>query len=222
MSLPVPADPVPAEPPAGQPTDSGQRADNGQQTETRQEDTAPPAGRTRSRRTTRVALEWGVVLVVAVVAALLIRAFVVQPFYIPSASMEPTLKVGDRVLVNKLSYHLHSVHRGDVVVFKKPPDDDTPGITDLVKRVIGLPGETISGRNGQVYIDGKPLSEPWLPKGVTTAPFPSTVIPRGDYFMMGDNRGDSADSRVIGPIPGRLFIGRAFVRVWPLSRLGWL
>jgi signal peptidase I len=181
-----------------------------------------------------VVVEWGVILVVAVLAAILIRTFVVQPFFIPSGSMEPTLMVNDRVLVNKLSYDFHSVHRGDIVVFKKPADDTTPGITDLVKRVIGLPGETISAQNGHVYINGQQLKEPWLPNGVATGQFPSSIpgclpapagaclIPSGDYFMMGDNRGDSADSRIIGPVPGKLFIGRVFVRVWPLSRLGWL
>jgi signal peptidase I len=134
--------------------------------------------------------------------------------------MEPTLQVGDRVLVNKLSYKLHAVHRGDVVVFAKPADDDSPGVKDLIKRVIGLPGETISASQGTVHINGVALKEPWLPKGVTTGSFPPTTIPPGDYFMMGDNRGDSADSRIIGPVPKHLFVGRAFVRVWPPSRLG--
>jgi signal peptidase I len=200
VSLPVPTEPAaPDQPP--QPA-------------------APPSG--RKRKSLRLAIEWGAILVVAVVAAILIRSFVVQPFYIPSGSMEPTLHVGDRVLVNKLSYNFHSVHRGDIVVFDKPPNDTTPGVKDLIKRVIGLPGETISGQGGQVYINNHPLAEPWLPKGETTQPFPSTRIPAGDYFMMGDNRGDSADSRLIGPIPKHLFIGRAFLRVWPLSRIGTL
>ena len=168
----------------------------------------------------RVVIEWVAVLAVAVIAAVLIRGFVLEPFFIPSGSMEPTLKVGDRVLVNKLSYDLHSIHRGDIVVFKKPPNDFTPGIKDLIKRVIGLPGETVSGQGGSVYIDGRRLKESWLPKGVTTAPFTPVVVPRGDYFVMGDNRGDSADSRVIGPISGSLIVGRAFIRVWPISRLG--
>jgi signal peptidase I len=172
------------------------------------------------RKSARVAIEWGAILVVAVLAAILIRTFVVQPFFIPSGSMEPTLAVGDRVLVNKLSYHVHSVHRGDIIVFTKPANDNSPGVKDLIKRVIGLPGETISGQNGHVLIDGRQLAEPWLPKGETTSPFPSTAIPAGDYFMMGDNRGDSADSRIIGPVPRHLFIGRAFVRVWPVSRIG--
>jgi len=185
VSLPVPAEPAAADetpPPA-----------------------APPTG--RKRKSLRLAIEWGAILVVAVLAAVLIRSFVVQPFYIPSGSMEPTLNVGDRVLVNKLSYDVHAVHRGDIVVFKKPPNDTTPGVKDLIKRVIGLSGETISGRDGHVFINGHELAEPWLPKGVTTAPFQPTVIPQGDYFMMGDNRGDSADSRILGPIDGKLVIG---------------
>ena len=165
-------------------------------------------------------IEWLVILAVAVLAAFLIRSFAIEPFFIPSGSMEPTLQIGDRVLVNKLSYDLHSVHRGDIVVFKKPANDYSPGVKDLIKRVIGLPGDTISAHDGVVFIDGRKLPEPWLPKGETTAPFPPQLIPHGEYFMMGDNRGDSADSRIIGPVTDKLFIGRAFVRVWPLSRLG--
>jgi signal peptidase I len=184
---------------------------------------------------TRAILEWAAIAAVAVLAALVLRAFVVQPFSIPSGSMEPTLKNHDRLLVNKLSYHFHSVHRGDIVVFKKPGDDIAPGISDLVKRVIGLPGETISARDGQVYVDGRYLPQPWLPKvdqGVTVFPpsipgcLPSPPgscrVPAGEYFMLGDNRTDSADSRVIGPVPGSLFVGRAFILVWPLSRIGLL
>jgi signal peptidase I len=159
---------------------------------------------------------------VAVLAAVGLRTFVVQPFYIPSGSMEPTLIVGDKVLVNKLSYDFHSVHRGDVIVFKKPPNDFSPGIKDLIKRVIGLPGETISARDGSVYINGQKLKESWLPKGVTTADFGPVRIPSGQYFVMGDNRGDSADSRVFGPITKNLIIGRAFLLVWPPSRIKFL
>jgi signal peptidase I len=187
---------------------------------------SPPAS--PSRRHVKVAIEWIVILAIAVSAALLIRSFVLQPYYIPSGSMEPTLKVGDRVLVNKLSYDLHSVHRGDIVVFGKPPDDISPGIKDLIKRVVGLPGETISTRNGEVYINGSELAEPWLPKGQVPVPggpscvLQTTTIPSGEYYVMGDNRGNSEDSRCFGPISGKLIVGRAFVRVWPLSRLGTL
>ncbi len=184
---------------------------------------AEPAPKPRSKRR-RAIIEWGVILVVALLAALLLRTFVIQPYYIPSASMEPTLKVGDKVLVNKLSYDLHSIHRGDVIVFKKPPDDTTPGIKDLIKRVIGLPGETIAGKDGQIYINGKLLNEPWLPRvdQNTTSTFAPVQIPAGEYFVMGDNRGDSSDSRVFGPIAKSLVVGRAFIKVWPPSRIGTL
>ena len=124
-------------------------------------------------------------MAVALLAAIVIKTFLFQAFYIPSDSMEPTLKPGDRVLVNKLSYDLHAVHRGDIVVFKRPPNDSSPGIKDLIKRVIGLPGETHRGQNGQVYINGHELTEPWLPKGETTAPFPATCHPGGRVLRDG-------------------------------------
>ena len=112
-----------------------------------------------------VALEWALLIVSALVIALLIKTFLFQAFYIPSDSMVPTLKTNDRVIVNKLSYHLHPVHRGDIVVFKSPPNVD-PSVKDLVKRVIALPGETVEGRaDGHIYINGKVLKEPYLPKG---------------------------------------------------------
>jgi signal peptidase I len=179
-------------------------------------------------------LEWASILLVAGVAALLLRAFVIQPYFIPSGSMEPTLRVNDKVLVDKLSYDLHSVHRGDVVVFKKPADEYDPGVTDLIKRVIGLPGETISLESGQIYINGKLLDQRWLPAEGFTDPGPAItnlgcantgpnvdycVIPRGDYYVMGDNRGDSDDSRYFGPIPAKLIIGRAFIIIWPLGHI---
>ncbi len=109
-------------------------------------------------------IEWAVILMAVLLCTVLLRTYVVQSFYIPSPSMVPTLQVGDRIMVNKLSYDLHGVHRGDIVVFKRPPleEQDFP---DLVKRVVGLPGETISTRNGHVYINGKLLAEPWLPPG---------------------------------------------------------
>lgn len=183
------------------------------------------------RRWGRWALEWVAVLLVALGVAVAARAYVVQTFYIPSASMEPTLMVGDRILVDKLSYDLHAIQRGDIVVFARPPREPaTPGVKDLVKRVIGLPGETISFSGGQVYIDGKLLGEPWLPKGTVTTPLLPTVpgcmtvaasckIPANEYFVMGDNRGDSQDSRFFGPIPRSLIVGKVVFRLWPLSRL---
>jgi signal peptidase I len=184
---------------------------------------APVApGRRRSRGVHRAGgrnrwLSWAAIVVVAVLIAILLRLFVVQTFFVPSQSMEPTLLPGDRMLVLKLGY---SLQRGAIVVFRHPPRE-TPGMCsdssddDLVKRIIGLPGETISSRGNTVYINGKPLAEPWLPKGQALGPpVPTQKIPAGDYFMMGDNRTDSCDSRRWGPIPRSLIIGRVFLVVW--------
>jgi signal peptidase I len=186
----------------------------------------PPATPDRGRKggsNTRAIVEWVVIIVAALTVAIVVKTFLVQAFYIPSGSMEPTLKPGDRVLVNKLSYHLHDVHRGDIVVFKRPPSEaDDPTIKDLIKRVIGLPGDRIEGRDGLVYINDKLVNEPYLPPGTVTTSLPLMTVPAGQYFVMGDNRGNSKDSRFIGPIPGHLIVGRAFVRVWPLSGLGLL
>ena len=164
-----------------------------------------------------MAFEWAGLIVVALVIALLIKTFLFQTFWIPSASMEPTLKINDRVLVNKLSYKLHAVHRGDIIVFKTPPGSD-PRYKDLVKRVIGLPGETVSGSGGHVFINGKQLPEPYLPKGTFTSDFAPVKIAPDHYWMMGDNRGDSSDSRAFGTIARKTIVGRVFVRIWPLSR----
>ena len=129
---------------------------------------------------TRWIKEAVIVVVIAVLVAVLLRAFVVQTFFIPSGSMEPTLQIGDRILVNKLSYHLHGVDRGDIVVFSRPPTENCggPTVNDLVKRVIGLPGNIISLSGGYVYINGKRLDETWLPaseQGVTVAGPPATA-----------------------------------------------
>jgi signal peptidase I len=171
-----------------------------------------------------------VVVLVALAVALLLRVFVVQTFFIPSGSMEPTLQVGDRILVNKLSYHLHGVGRGDIVVFSRPPAENCGGteVNDLVKRVIGMPGESISLSHGHVVIDGKVLNESWLPssvQGVTVPGPPGTPynlttpyrIPANHYFMMGDNRTESCDSRYWGPISRSLIVGKVDVRVWPVT-----
>jgi signal peptidase I len=185
-------------------------------------DSETPVARSeqRRRRRRRAIIEWVIVLVVALGVAVGMRTYVVQTFYIPSGSMEPTLNIGDRILVDKLSYDLHAVHRGDIVVFARPPHENLEaGVNDLVKRVIGLPGETISAQNGSIYINGKPLAEPWLPKGVTTGNFSPVHIPKGDYFVMGDNRDFSEDSRFFGPISGSLIVGRVVMRIWPLSRI---
>lgn len=184
------------------------------------EPTNPEADKLRER--TRSLVEWVVVIVGALVVALLIKTFLFQAFYIPSESMEPTLMVGDRVIVNKLSYKLHDVNRGDLIVFTKPEGEGDDGVHDLIKRVIGLPGETVSARDNVLYIDGKPLEEPYLPEGTFTDNFESEPIPEGYVFVMGDNRTDSRDARYFGPIPEDSIVGRAFFRVWPPSQIGFL
>jgi signal peptidase I len=113
------------------------------------------------------------------------------------------------------------VHRDDIVVFKAPTGSD-PGIDDLVKRVIGLSGETVSGHGGHVYINGKELNEPYLPKGMYTSDFAAVKIPSNAYWVMGDNRVNSKDSRVFGTITKSKIVGRVFVRIWPFSRLNFL
>ena len=185
----------------------------------------PPAATDTKKRggrdSARVAAEWIGLVVLALVIALLIKTFLFQAFYIPSESMVPTLKVHDRVLVNKLSYKLHPVHRDDIVVFKAPKNSD-PGIDDLVKRVIGLPGESVSGHGGHVYINGQELKETYLPSGTFTSDFSPVKIPANSYWVMGDNRGNSRDSRVFGTIAKHEIVGRVFVRIWPLSRLNFM
>jgi signal peptidase I len=170
----------------------------------------------------RAAVEWGILIVAALVIAIVIRTFVFQAFYIPSESMVPTLKVGDRVLVNKLSYKLHDPRRGDIVVFKAPEGAATAEIKDLVKRLVGLPGETIEGRDGKIYINGRELNEPYLPDGVKARTFGPEKVPPDHYYMLGDNRQYSKDSTFFGPIARKDLIGRAFMRIWPLNHLGFL
>ena len=173
------------------------------------------------------------VVVVAILVAVLLRTFVVATYSIPSGSMEPTLQIGDRIVVNKLSYHLHGVDRTNIVVFRTPPNENCAGppVADLVKRVIGLPGEIISLQDGNVYINGRILPEPFLPPDVRNDTYPGPGssayalhhayrIPAGDVYVMGDNRTNSCDSRYWGPIPESSIVGKGDLRIWPLSRIG--
>jgi signal peptidase I len=173
------------------------------------------------------------VVIVAIVVAVVLRTYVVATYSIPSGSMEPTLQIGDRIVVNKLSYHLHGVDRFNIVVFSTPPTEACAGppVADLVKRVIGLPGEVISVHGGNVYINGRFLPETFLPPEYRhdTYPGPAHVsyalhhpfrVPPGDVFVMGDNRPDSCDSRYWGPIPESTIVGKVDLRIWPLSRFG--
>jgi signal peptidase I len=185
------------------------------------------------RNVAKTVVEWFLLIGGALVIALVVKAFLFQAFYIPSDSMVPTLKTNDRVIVNKLSYHLHKVHRGDIIVFRTPKGPDgkpiDPTIKDLVKRVIGLPGETVSEKDGHILINGKALKESYLPEGTVSncASFPAQCFPTGPipasrYWVMGDNRPNSRDSRYFGAITKSEIVGRVFVRVWPLNRLGLL
>jgi signal peptidase I len=190
-------------------------------------DEAPAA----PRRAGSAIKEWTIVLVVALSVAFLVRGFLIAPFYIPSTSMVDTLEVKDRILVNRLSYRLHDVNRGDVIVFEKPEGAQFGDeVEDLIKRAIGLPGDTLEFRECRVYVNGQLLDEPYT-DGKCTGP-PSTnsdpeqdgsvIVPEGMYFAMGDNRTGSSDSRVWGFVPEDKIIGRAFVVIWPQSHWKWL
>jgi signal peptidase I len=209
------------------------RSDNGQRdraddegTDGRDGDDRDDDGDGKSRRRwRRTILEWLGVIGGGIAIALLVEAFLIQAFWIPSPSMEPTLDVGDRVLVNKLSYKFHDVHRGDVVVFERPPGASTGEdgeIKDLIKRVIAIGGDTIEAREGDVYVNGEPVDENYLEPGTPTDNLPPTKIPAGHVFVMGDNRTNSEDSRVFGPIDEDAIVGRAFIRVLPITDIGWL
>lgn len=160
---------------------------------------------------------WLALTAVSVVAALAIKTVAVPIFSIASGSMLPTLDAGDRVLVNKLSYVLDDVERGDIVVFNAPCGGD---IGSLIKRVVAVAGEVVEGRNGAVLVDGRVLPEEYFSGRVYTSEFPPTVVPMGHVWVMGDNRKSSRDSRRFEAVPEGAIIGRAFMTVWPLSELG--
>jgi signal peptidase I len=182
-------------------------------------------------------------ILIAFALALLIKTFLVQAFFIPSQSMVPTLRVGDRVLVNKLVYDFGDIQRGDIIVFRNPNLEDpdrnllqdvwnwiTEGLgfssdptRDFIKRVVGLPGETIEVRNGRVSIDGRRLKEPYVSAMRDRSDYAPHTVPAGHVFVMGDNRPNSQDSRsALGFIPEDKIVGKAFVLLWPPSRIEWL
>jgi len=149
-----------------------------------------------------------------------VRPFVVEVFYVPTPSMVPALEVGEWVLANKFIYRFAEPERGDVIVFKANADG---GEVVLVKRVLGLPGDEIALRDGVLFINGVPQREPYLNPGAPdSSDFGPTKVPPGHFFVMGDNRADSADSRVFGPVPEGNIVGEVFLRAWPPSRLGLL
>jgi signal peptidase I len=185
-----------------------------------------------SPSTSKILRDWIFVIVVALGAAMLVRVFVLQQFYISGPSMETSLFQDDRVLVNKLSYRLHDVNRGDVIVFDRVTTSG--GIVehdDLIKRVIAVGGDSIQIQKCEVIVNGVEIEEPYLGAEVEgeepnsrcrVADMPSLTVPDGQLFVMGDNRAESFDSRSFGPIPKKLVIGRAFAVVWPLGSLRWL
>ena len=181
-------------------------------------------------------------ILMAFVLAIVIKTFLIQAFFIPSDSMIPTLRPGDRVLVTKVPYYFDDPHRGDVIVFEDPDPQNEPdrGIVggfahwlfqglgvqkpdneDFIKRVIGEPGDTVWADKGKVYVNGVAIDEPYLTQ--KTSDFPKTLVPDGDLFVMGDNRSNSLDSRFsLGFVPIDRVVGRAFIIVWPPSRFGGL
>jgi len=202
-------------------------------------------------------IEFPLLIGVALLVAILIKTFLFQAFYIPSSSMEDTLEVNDRVLVNKLAYQVGDMARGDVIVFDDPrggfeqPEEsvidsavrnvlESIGVaaprSEFIKRIIGLPGDTVTFIGSGVVVNGEPLAEEsYIKPGSTTLPAsreiegcdnePSTtlcVVPEGHLFVMGDNRNSSQDSRVFGPIPVDDVVGKAFVIIWPPGRWGGL
>lgn len=186
-------------------------------------DAAPPPQ--RKKRKMNPVLEWLIVVAVAITSALLVRAYVVQQFAVEGESMMSTLHDGDRVLVNRLSYRLHDPRRGDVVVLQR--FNGASEERDLIKRVIGLPGETVEVRDCVVYIDDVPLEEPYLDPDIQAADGcggnqSPIVVPEDEVFVLGDHRGRSSDSRAFGTVPDEFLIGRAFVIIWPFGDWGWL
>jgi signal peptidase I len=178
--------------------------------------------KSRGDRAAKSLLEWTVVAVIALLVTMILRTFVLAAFFIPSESMYPTLHINDRVLVNKLSYKMHPLHRGDVVVFKRPPGEPDISIKDLIKRVIGLPGDTVQFHDGKVFVNELELVEPYLARPDSTVPHGanSIVVPAGQVLVLGDNRTNSFDGRFFGTFDQKLIVGRAFVLVWPPSRFG--
>jgi signal peptidase I len=203
----------------------------------------PPFAMEVAPTRTQLAKEIPLLIGLAVLIAFLVKTFVAQAFYIPSGSMIPQLNIGDRVVVSKLSYDLHDPRRGDIIVFDAPPHAPgvqsahrgsgvgrvvrvvfeavgvlQPSTEEYIKRVIALPGETVEGREGRVFINGQELVEPYLPAGDTTSDFAPVAVPKGDLWVMGDNRSNSSDSRVFGVIRRNTVVGRAILRVWPPGR----
>lgn len=162
-------------------------------------------------------------VIIALAIVVVLRMFVIGMYYVPSGSMIPTLEINDRVVATKFTYQIGEPERGDVVVFKYPVNEEQ-GIETViyVKRCIGLPGETLEIKNNTVFIDGTPLVEDYLNTGTSMPDFGPVTIPKGEYFMMGDNRNDSSDSRVWGTVKDEYLVAKAQFIYWPFSHMGGL
>jgi signal peptidase I len=177
------------------------------------------AGPRRRRRWRRALAETAITILVAALLAGLVRTFAFQTFWIPSSSMVPTIDVYDRVLVQKAFFTWHDVREGQIVVFSHPPLDHCPGEGDLVKRVIALPDQTIYSSGNSIYVNGRLLAEPYLPQydplgpPIASSQHPYRV-PAGEFYVLGDNRADSCDSRYWGPITGSSIIGKVVLTFW--------
>ena len=178
-------------------------------------------GPQRRRRWRRALAEAAITVLAAVLLVSLVRAFVFQTFWIPSSSMVPTLGVYDRILVQKAFFGWQDVREGDIVVFSHPPLDHCGGPQegDLVKRVIALPGQTIYSSGNRIYVNGKLLAEPYLPAYDPLGPPIASSrhpyrVPPGEFYVLGDNRADSCDSRYWGPIQGSSITGKAILVIW--------
>jgi signal peptidase I len=169
----------------------------------------------RSSRAFRWIIEVAVIVAAAFVLAFLVQQFLVKPYVIPSPSMEPTLMEGDRVLVNRLVYHFHAPHRGDVIVFHPP---GRPGSDPFIKRVVAVGGDTVAVHDGLLYLNGEPQAEPFIMEHPILNEFAQVAVPEGYVWVMGDNRNDSGDSRVFGPVSVKAIVGEAFAVYWPIRR----
>src|SRR5580693_1422944 len=186
-------------------------------------DAGPAKAGPRRRRRMRSLAETAIIILLAVLLAFLVRAYVFQTFWIPSSSMVPTLAVYDRILVQKAFFNWHGVREGEIVVFSHPPLDQCGGVpaADLVKRVIALPGQTIYSSGNSIYVDGRLLAEPYLPAyDPLGPPVPDASrshpfrVPAGEFYVMGDNRAISCDSRYWGPIKGSTIVGKVVLLWW--------
>ena len=170
---------------------------------------------------TKGLVEFLVILLVAFALVFgLVRPFILEAFWIPSKSMVPTLEVGDRVFVNKFIYHFHPPERHDIIVFRSAEGSTEGGQEDLIKRVVGVPGDEISVQDGTLFVNGERQEEPYVnEQSPDTSSFGPMVVPEGKVFVMGDNRADSLDSRFIGPVPLENVVGEAFMIFWPPGRI---